>query len=493
MALRKSLFHSFAGVGATLAVNLTMSVVIARLVTPADTGTYSVAMAAFAILTVLRDFGINRYLVQETELTEVRLRTACTIITGLSWATAALFWLSAPAFGAFYGDAGIEGAGIEGVVRVLALGFLGMPLTNVADAFLSREMRFGAIFRIHVPAGAIGGAVGIWLALRGWGPLALAWGTVASFASLSALSLLYMPRLLRLAPSLAEWRRVVSFGSWATAAGTANQIGSRLPDLILGRAMTMSAVGLFSRAQSTADMFDSQIQSAVNLVALPATAEATRTGREIAPAYVHAADCMVGFAWPFYLTVALLAEPLVLFLFGGQWGAVAPLLQILCVGRMLRAVTPATESVLTGLGRVRELFFLELASQAVSAALVAAGALVSLEAVAASRGVALGVIVLMHLRCLRLYVGVGVRPLAAAALRGTGVTAVVAAGVLLSQAWLPPGAHPLLALAAGGAAATAAWLAGAWLLHETLRNELHRLLRPALAALGRRGLPDAAA
>ena len=50
-------------------LSLAGGMIISRLLTPAQTGIYSVAAVLLGVAQVLRDFGAGQYLVQERELT----------------------------------------------------------------------------------------------------------------------------------------------------------------------------------------------------------------------------------------------------------------------------------------------------------------------------------------------------------------------------------------------------------------------------------------
>jgi len=66
------------------------SIVLARLLTPAEIGTFSVAAAFVALAQMFRDFGIGSYLVQEKELTPLRFRSAASLTLVSAWTMGAL-------------------------------------------------------------------------------------------------------------------------------------------------------------------------------------------------------------------------------------------------------------------------------------------------------------------------------------------------------------------------------------------------------------------
>ena len=60
-SIRKSLALSFAAKYTDLAISIVTVMIIARLLTPAEIGVYSVGMAVAALAHVVRDFGVGNY------------------------------------------------------------------------------------------------------------------------------------------------------------------------------------------------------------------------------------------------------------------------------------------------------------------------------------------------------------------------------------------------------------------------------------------------
>ena len=75
-SIRRSFALSFAQRYSALAIQLGAVVVLARLLTPVEFGTFAVASAVVTLATVLQDFGVGNYLVQERTLDRSKLETA---------------------------------------------------------------------------------------------------------------------------------------------------------------------------------------------------------------------------------------------------------------------------------------------------------------------------------------------------------------------------------------------------------------------------------
>jgi O-antigen/teichoic acid export membrane protein len=72
--------------------------------------------------------------------------------------------------------------------------------------------------------------------------------------------------------------------------------------------------------------------------------------------------------------LGLLAAPVVETLYGDQWRAAVPLLQIMCAGALVSALTSISSDALTGIGRIREVFRITATLAVLKIALILAAA-----------------------------------------------------------------------------------------------------------------------
>jgi O-antigen/teichoic acid export membrane protein len=93
--LRRSLvINFFSSTGATI-VQFIVSLLLARMLSPAEIGVFSMTVVFVNIAHIFRDFGVGTYLQREPELTEERMRAAIGVMFTTSWLiAAALFFAS---------------------------------------------------------------------------------------------------------------------------------------------------------------------------------------------------------------------------------------------------------------------------------------------------------------------------------------------------------------------------------------------------------------
>lgn len=469
--LRRSLLFSFMERYAGIVIGLSMTVIGARILTPADFGVFAVGMSVAVLLGALRDFGTGTYLVQLEVAERGAVRSAFTVSFIISASCAAAFALGSIPLGRFYGE-----PGISDVAVVLSATLLLNPFSMPANAMLRRDMAFGRLAVISVVSGL--GQLGtlVLLASLGQGYMAMAWAWFVAVLLRTLGTYIARPMPWAFWPRLAGWRDILAFGAWDTATSVVNLIYDTLPQLIIGRVLGTVPVGLFGRAQAICQIPDRLISSALQPVVLPALADHARRGGSMKEPYLVGLSYMAAVHVPALASLALLAEPVVLILLGPQWGEVPPLVRLMALGTIWLFPMFLTYPVLVTLGRIRDTLLASLISIAPSILLIAIAAPHGIAAVAAVSIVTGPLQALVAIAFVRRRVGVGwleiLRAVAPGLVAAFGAVAgiVVVISVLEFRTALTVGEALVAILAAG-----LGWLAGLWLSGHPLLGELSGL------------------
>ncbi|MFD2782750.1 oligosaccharide flippase family protein [Novosphingobium pokkalii] len=251
---------------ASFAIQFATSVVLARwFITPAQLGLFSIAFAAVTIVAFLQDFGVARYVNGERDLTPEKLQTAFTISVVFAWGIALLALASAVPVARFYGD-----PALLPVLLVVASSYLLVPLSIVPQATCQRRMDYKSNTMIEVGSSIANAAAAVTLAVLGHGALALAWGAFAQQGARLVVSQwragLMLPWPLRLKGA----RPVLELGGTNSVLSTCYSITARAPELVIGRLIDNTAVGLFARASGLALQLRMLVAGAVTGVFYPA-------------------------------------------------------------------------------------------------------------------------------------------------------------------------------------------------------------------------------
>jgi O-antigen/teichoic acid export membrane protein len=335
MTAKKTLFWSFLAEYSVFCVSFIVSLVMARLLTPAEFGIFAIAMTLTELLVLMRQFGIGRYIVQVKELNEDRLRSALGIMILLCWSFALIIFLAAPAVSKLYGH-----SELKLVMQVMAISFLLVPFSQPGIALLERKLKFQTTMAIAFIATLVNGAVAIICAFYGLKALSLAIATVAMQVTMLISVLVVRPEAQVFKPSLSKWREVLGFGGYVISSNLIAYLGTSAPTAVLGKLVDIASVGLFSRAIGLMAMLRQLLQAAISRAMYAQMAKLENEGQNLGWTYLRALGFGTALIWSASGVLYFTATPVVTFLYGGQWSGAGPMLGNLCIAMALQSTAP---------------------------------------------------------------------------------------------------------------------------------------------------------
>ena len=466
--VRKSIFLSFGQNYISFIIQFLVSLIIARLLTPAEIGIFSVAMVMIGFAHTLRDFGVSSYIIQEKELTPEKIRAAFALTLITAWVMAAAIGLGSGYAAEFYRE-----PGIKSVMLVLSLNFILIPFGSVPMAYMHREMDFKHISLIKIYSNIIGSATTVGLAYAGYSYHSMAWGSVAGIVCTILLVQVWRPKNLPLLPGFREIRKVFSFGMLSNSMMILNDICQGGPDLIIGRLSGMAMVGFFGRSWGLISIFETLVMKPLWNVALPHFAQESRTENGVKDGFLRSMTYVSALAWPFYINLGLLAHPIIAVLYGKQWEPSVPLLQLLSISTLLTTPFLLLSSIMTAIGQMKQnVYFLAMYAPilVILMALAAPYGLVAIGSIFIGAKLIAGAIYMLQCRIV-----LEVSPMEMArALRESAMVALASAFIpvviLLLDGVLPESLWLKLILGLSGS--LLGWIAGIFLFRHPLRIEI---------------------
>ena len=365
--VRKALVFSFLESYLGIALSLVSFILLARMLTPAQVGLFSVALAIISITQVIRDFGLVSFLIQKKDLGPEHISTAWGMALILGGALFLLVQLGAPFIGAFYND-----DSLTSISRIVALNFLILPFNSVCLALLRREMKFQAVMRINLSGAFLSTVATLGLAWMGAGAYSLALGAVLNNAIIAAGLLMIGAASHLLKPSLATWREILRFGGPLTAANVITSITMDINDLAVGKIMGFNAVAIVSRAQGLMNLFHRDFMAAVRNVAYPAFSRAHRNNEPVDGKFIESVINVSAIGWTFYGFAGLFPLEVLRLMFGPQWDLSAPLVPLFCIAGAAMALINLAPTALLAAGHSKQVATAELIIQPIRAATLCA-------------------------------------------------------------------------------------------------------------------------
>ena len=369
MSTRSSLIFSFLDRYASLVITVVSSMVIARLLTPAEIGVFSVTMVLLIFVNTVRDMNAGQYMVQEKNLTTERIRAVWALQLGLGLGLAVLVLAVSHPVALFYSE-----PRMRGIMLVVALNYAVNPFGSLTSAWLVREMKFGSLALMRFASALAGALVSTGLAWKGYGPISLAYGSLCATAVNAIAATFYRPKSFPWLPGLSEIRTVLSFGTKVTGGSFISQLALNAPELVLGKIQNVAAVGYFSRANGLVQMFYRLFVDAALNVCMPWFAKCLREDGEVTAPYLKATAYLTVFGWPFCFGLACLAHPAIKLLYGDQWGNSVDLTRILAVATVVSVPAALSRTALLAAGYVNTVVKVTILTALPTIALVVLGA-----------------------------------------------------------------------------------------------------------------------
>ena len=447
---------------------LASSAILARLLSPAEIGVYSIAAVLTGLAQVFRDLGTGQLLVARRNLSLREQRALFTIALATGWGLALILAALAEPLAGFYRQ-----PELRTVLRILLLNFLLVPFSSQVTAMLRREMRAGALLKVSASYCLVQFIATIVFAYDGMGPCALAWGSFAATLAGLIAALVVQPPDMAWLPAWGGVRELVRPGGLAVTANAIDEVGVVAPELVAGKLLGAEEVALLGKAQSVLALFNQAVTSAVSPVVFPLFAKHAREGGDPLEAYLSAAACITALSWPFFLFAGLFAAPLVTLLYGQQWQASVPLIRIMCGAAALYSMFNMARYLLVATGHIGEQARIDAISVAGRLLLLAPAALAGLHwlAVAVALSLVLRSVVVLH--SLHKLYGLELQHLLRH-LRKSGIAAAAAAFPALLVIAASPGASAALQMIAGTGAGALGWGVAIWFQQHPLAGFLRQ-------------------
>lgn len=331
--VRRAVVYSSLTRYSLMVIGLASTMVIARLLTPDEIGTFAIASAITMVMSEFRLLGAGMYLVREQELTEDKVRSAMGLTMLISWTMGVGIWFVAPMVADLY-----ELPPIATVFRILSVSFFLAPFISIPTALLIRGFRFRELLVIRLATSLANLGTSVSLVLLGYSFYSLAWGYTTAVMVESVLVYWFRPPETRWLPSLYQLGTIMKFGVFSSLAGFFRRGVITAPDMIIGKLGTTAQVGIYSRGLGFMEFMSQTLMMGAKPVVLPYLSEVQRVGDDVNGAYIRASVMLGAVLWPVLAVASVVSLPTIRLFFGDQWDSAAPLATILAFWAILRTV-----------------------------------------------------------------------------------------------------------------------------------------------------------
>lgn len=325
---------------------LIMTVVLARLLTPADFGLFALAMVITNLFDYAKDLGVGAALVQNRTSWERLAPTGLTLTVISGFCTGVIVAIAADPISAALGH-----QPLAPLIRVLAICIVISALGAFPAAALRRQLDFRARL-IPEFAGAMAKAVvTISLAWNGVGVYSLAFGQLVAVTLTTALYWRKARTGLRLGYDRTVAGSLVRFGLPATALSLLAFAIYNVDYLSIGARLGDADLGLYTLAYRLPELIVLNLCAVVGEVLFSALSQLQHDREAIRAQYLKVLNVVVALTAPIGLGMAALAPEVIGTLYGPEYRGAASALAVLSVFTVLYSIGFHTGDVYKAIGR----------------------------------------------------------------------------------------------------------------------------------------------
>jgi len=351
---------------------------VSRMLSPTEIGVFSVSVAVLGLAHILREFGVSNYLVQAAEVSKTQFRAAFSVTLFTSWFIAIILYFGRYPMAEFY-----QHQGVADILILLAFNFIILPFGAPLLSMMRRDLQFNKLALGMVIPTIVQAVVTVYCAWSGESYLSMAWGAVASHLSRIVLLNVLRPGETYILPTTKGLGEVLRFGSISSLTSIIKELGTSAPDLILGRSLGFTEVAILSRAAGLQKMLIDRFITLVRGVHFPTFAKQVRAGGDGAKLYAVTMNYMVSVTAPLLAVLAIISEPLIVWMFGEQWTRAAGIATMLCGFSILTTPYALYQPSLTAVGKVSLVLKSELFIQSIKITVLLLSFWIALEQVVA--------------------------------------------------------------------------------------------------------------
>jgi lipopolysaccharide exporter len=303
-------------------IGFVSTLVLARLLVPADFGLVAMAMAVFAFVEVAGSFGFDLALIRDRQTHRTQYDSAWTLQVGYAIAAGAALAALAIPTASFFAE-----PRLQAVMLVLAAVAVAQGFENIGIVDFRKDFQYGRDFQLMLLKKLTSFVVTMALAYLYRSYWALLGGMVTSRVAGVVLSYAMHPFRPRFDTS--QVAGLMRFSRWIVLTRVIAYFGNRGPDFVLGRILDASALGLFRVSLEVATLPTTELLFPVMRAVFPGYAAVAHDRKALARAFLLVQGFIVMLTLPAGVAILLLADPIVHLLLGPKWLDAIPLIQIL--------------------------------------------------------------------------------------------------------------------------------------------------------------------
>lgn len=349
------LFWSFFQLFGIQGLNFILSIVLARLLSPADYGLLGMLAIFMAIGHTLVNSGMTASLIRTIDPKEEDFSTVFWLNLLISILIYFVLALSAPIIADFFNQ-----EVLTQIIRLYCLTLIFSALSMVQKARLTKKMDFKTQMMVSIPSLIIAGGTGIILAYLDYGVWALVWMNMIQIFLNSIFFWVQSGWKPKFILRFNRLKHHYNFGYKLTLASLLEAVFRNSYQLVIGKFFPIAELGYYTKADNLKQLPVQNIAAAIDSVTFPLFSQIQDENEKLRNVYRIVMQQVLFWLAPTLTFAGILAKPIFIFLLTEKWLPAAPYFQILCIIGIIYPMHSYNINILKVKGRTDLILYLEL-------------------------------------------------------------------------------------------------------------------------------------
>lgn len=327
-------------------INVLMGIVLARILMPSDYGLIGMLAIFIAISQLFIESGFSTALIQKNDCSNADYSTVFHFNLVVAVALYFVLFFTAPLIAKFYHT--IE---LIKLTRVLSLNLIINSFSIVQQARLYIKLNFKAYALVSLLSVIISSSIALLMACNGFGVWVLVIQGL-SYSLVKTLFLFYFDRWVpQLVFSVLSFKQLFGFSFKLLAAGLVSTIITNVYSILIGKNFGAKDLGFYTTAQKYPELLACTVVSILQGTTFPILASVQNDREHMVSIYERLMSMTVFIVMPIMTLLALLAKPFICVFLTDKWIPCVPLLQWLCLCRIITTISFFNMNIVNAVGR----------------------------------------------------------------------------------------------------------------------------------------------
>ncbi|EKE06138.1 MAG: Membrane protein involved in the export of O-antigen and teichoic acid [uncultured bacterium] len=341
----------------TRSLALVKIAILARILLPAQFGIYGIATLILGFLETLTETGINIFLIQQREKIDEYIDSAWVVSILRGIVIGIVIFIGSPFIATFFKTPeAIQILYLVSFVPVIR-GFI-----NPLCIKYQKNLEFNKQFKYDSVIFLVDAIFAITIGIVTKSENALVQAMLVSTTLEVILSFTYFKPIPKFVFEKEKTLKVINRGKWITGAGIANYLFQNLDDIVVGRILGTTSLGIYQQAYKISTLPVSEVGEVFNRVTFPIYVNLKDDKKRLRRAFLKTLLIISLLVIPCGLIVFKFPTQIIKFILGEKWLSATPVLQLLAIFGSLKAISNSFFSLFLGINKQEVVTYITLVS-----------------------------------------------------------------------------------------------------------------------------------